>query len=300
MIAEKQLERPFHSPQKIRDAYRYCEQIVRRHYENFPVASLFIPKNKRKHFYAAYAFMRVADDLADNGDIELNKRLETLVQWQGKLDASYQGQSEDPIFIALQDSIEELLIPKEIFDNILNAFKVDLFKHRYRTFDELLEYCRYSANPVGHLVLHILGYAPHPDRETMVLASDHLCTALQLTNHWQDIFLDKKIDRLYLPLEDLETYGYSIAEWNTRVVNENFRRLMKFQIDRTRDYFTEARQLFRFLKFPERFEIALIWHGGMRIIERIENSGYDVGTCRPTLTLVDKTVMFANAMRQRF
>jgi squalene synthase HpnC len=299
MTAEQEIRLPRRSPDDIRSAYRYCKRLASRHYENFPVASFFIPRSKRKHFYAAYAFMRTADDFADHETMDVNRRLLLIVQWQAKLDACYRGISEDPIFIALQNSIEELHIPKEIFDHILNAFKVDLFKNRYAGFDALIDYCRYSANPVGRLVLHVMGYSGHREWERILADSDRICTALQLTNHWQDVFMDQKKGRLYLPLADMKEHGYSTEAWEERNVNRPFERLMKFQIERTRNLFHAGRGIFQYLDFPERYEIALIWLGGMRILEKIEKNNFDVLRFRPTLTWWDKIVLFTRLVFQR-
>lgn len=269
------------------EAYAYCRELAQNHYENFPVASLLIPKSKRKYFYAAYAFMRTADDFADNTTIELHLRLQLLGHWQNKLDKCYQGHADDLIFIALQDAVRTCGIPKEYFDNLLNAFKVDLFKNRYQNFDELLEYCSFSANPVGRIVLHILGYGDHPDKENLFAASDSICTALQLANHWQDVFDDQKRGRMYLPQDDLHGFGYTIEDWQNKSVNSSFRELMKFQIDRASGIFRKGRILLGQLKRPERYEITLIWLGGMRILEKIEKNDFDVLHRRPTLGYPD-------------
>jgi squalene synthase HpnC len=271
----------------LKEAYAYCRELAQSHYENFPVASLFIPKSKRKYFYAAYAFMRTADDFADSSVIDLNLRLQLLSQWQNKLDKCYKGQTEDPIFIALKDTVETCGIPKEYFNNLLNAFKVDLFKSRYQNFDELLEYCSFSANPVGRIVLHILGYVNHPDKENLFSASDSICTALQLANHWQDVFDDQKRGRMYLPQDDLLRFGYTAEDWQNNLVNSAFKELMKFQIDRASGLFHKGRVLLGQLKRPERFEITLIWLGGMRILEKIEKNKFDVLSRRPTLGYSD-------------
>lgn len=269
------------------EAYAYCRELAQSHYENFPVASLFIPKDKRKYFYAAYAFMRTADDFADNTALEIHLRLQLLGQWQNKLDKCYKGQAEDPIFIALKDTVAACGIPKEYFDNLLNAFKVDLFKNRYQNFDELLEYCSFSANPVGRIVLHILGYGNHPDKENLFSASDSICTALQLANHWQDVFDDQKRGRMYLPQDDMHRYGYTAENWQNNLVNLPFKELMKFQIDRAGAIFQKGRILLGQLKRPERYEITLIWLGGMRILEKIKNNDCDVLNRRPTLGYSD-------------
>lgn len=287
MIAEKEIVHSKKDPCSDDKAYAYCRQIAKNHYENFPVASWFIPKQKREHFYAAYAFMRMADDFADNPVLEITQRLHLLHQWQAKLNACYEGYADDLIFVALKKTIQVCAIPKEYFDNLLNAFKVDLFKNHYQNFDELLEYCSFSANPVGRIVLCILGYHNHPEKEKIFSASDSVCTALQLTNHWQDVFMDRKIGRCYLPQDDMRRHGYSPDDWEKKITDHRFQRLMSFQVDRSRAIFDKGKTLLAFLKKPERYEILLIWLGGMRILEKIEKNGYDVLNRRPSLTLLD-------------
>jgi squalene synthase HpnC len=280
-------------------AQEYCRQVAMDHYENFPIASFFIPKKNRKHFYAAYAFMRMADDLADNEGLEITIRLQLLLQWQAKLDACYEGRAEEPVFLALQESVRELDIPKIFFDDLLNAFKIDLFKNRYRTFDELQDYCRYSANPVGRLVLYILGYAKHAAATEILEASDQICTALQLANHWQDVFLDQKKDRLYIPLCDLENHNYTLSDWRSGRTGEGFQELLRFQVARTKEFFRRGQRVFSYLKFPERYEIGLVWLSGWRILEKIERRNYDVLHHRPTITIFDKSTLLIDLLLSR-
>lgn len=283
----------------IDNAYRYCRDLARRHYENFPVASLLISRKKRKHFFALYAFMRTADDFADNTTLSLEQRLHLLMQWQRRLDACYQGDADEPIFIALRATVEELELPKAYLEALLNAFKVDLFKSRYQTFDELLEYCSMSANPVGRLVMHVLGYSRHPQFEMMAEASDAICTALQLVNHWQDLFIDLEKDRLYLPMEDMHRFGYSVDNWKQKLMNDAYFRLMAFQTDRAEFFFEKGKVLFEHLNFPERLEIKLIWLGGQRIIRKQRSAGYDMVHHRPVINWLDKFWMMSQLVRQR-
>lgn len=282
---------------KTAEAYLFCRNLAKSHYENFPVASLFIPKKMRKHFFACYAFLRTADDYADNEALPAANRLQQLLNWEKQLDDCYAGKADHPVFIALGETVRTLMIPVELFKNLLNAFKTDLFKNRYRHFNELLEYCEYSANPVGRLTLYMLGYSGHDKIDIIMKASDDICTGLQLTNHWQDVFVDQKKDRLYLPLEDLERFGYSADLWQRRTVNEDFFRLMAFQVERANQYFENGTILFPFLKFPEKHEIRLVWNGGKRILEKIRKNGYDVLNHRPELGVADKVLIFSRIFK---
>src|SRR5262245_54052885 len=190
------------------EAFAHCEARVRSHYENFPVG-LLVPKAKRRYVHALYAFARAADDFADERAYE-GVRREKLDQWEARLHAAYRGEAEDPIFVALGETVRRLEIPKELLLDLLSAFRQDTVKSRYDTWDELLDYCRRSANPVGRLVLRVF------DERAPALPplSDDVCTALQLTNHWQDVAGDLKKDRVYIPRELLERHGVHAWDLN--------------------------------------------------------------------------------------
>src|SRR6266487_6437408 len=182
----------------LEDAYAYCERLARTHYENFSVATWFLPKRLRLHFYNVYAYCRISDDLGDEtGDTTAS--LQLLDEWECELNACYKGEPRHPVFVALAGTVRECEIPKHEFSDLLTAFRQDQTTTRYQTFDDLLGYCRYSANPVGHLVLYLCGYR---DEERQQL-SDYTCTALQLANFWQDVTADFGKGRIYLPVEDL-------------------------------------------------------------------------------------------------
>ncbi len=286
-------------PVSLEEAYAICRDLARSHYENFPVASVFIPRDKRKYFFAAYAFMRTADDFADNEAIEIHQRLQLLVQWQALLDACYNGEAKEPVFIALRDTVTRCGIPKEYFDNLLNAFKVDLFKGRYRNFDELLEYCNYSANPVGRIVLCILGYGNREDKDVIFKYSDSICTGLQLANHWQDVFVDRRKQRCYVPLDDMERFGYQKSDWEGSVVNSSFQELMAFETNRASEIFMSGKRLLPILRTPERYEITLIWLGGMRVLEKLRKNNFDILTQRPTIGWADIVLILFRLLTRR-
>ena len=186
------------------DAREYCARLARSHYENFSVASWFLPKRLRQHFFNVYAYCRISDDLGDEvGDTQASLAL--LDQWQHELDACYDGSPKHPVFVALTETVRQFDIPKHEFSDLLTAFRQDQTVTRFETFDDVLHYCHYSANPVGHLVLYLCGYR---DAERQAL-SDFTCTALQLANFWQDVSVDFEKDRIYLPLEDLRRFGVS-------------------------------------------------------------------------------------------
>src|SRR3954463_2108082 len=189
------------------DAYAYCERLARGHYENFSVATWFLPKRLRQHFYNVYAYCRISDDLGDEtGDTAIS--LQLLDQWESELNACYNGSPKHPVFVALAGTVREFNIPKQTFLNLLTAFRQDQRITRYETFEDVLGYCRNSANPVGHLVLYLCGYRD-PERQKL---SDATCTALQLANFWQDVTIDLKKDRVYLPLALLRENRYGVDE----------------------------------------------------------------------------------------
>src|SRR5688572_21083773 len=180
------------------EAQAWCERLARTHYENFSVATWFLPERLRPHFYSVYAYCRVSDDLGDEV-ADKQHALHLLDAWESGLDATYVGNPHHPVFVALAETIRACDIPKHPFADLLKAFRQDQFVARYETFDDLLRYCRYSANPVGRLVLYVCGYRD-PERQQL---SDYTCTALQLANFWQDVAVDHTKGRVYLPLEDL-------------------------------------------------------------------------------------------------
>ncbi len=280
----------------IDSSFKYCEQIAKGHYENFPVASLLLPKEKRKYVYAIYAFARAADDFADEEGIEggAAKRLALLDEWNGKLKDCYGGKAYDPIFIALAKTVEDNRIPIEPLENLLNAFRQDVMKQRYKRFDELLEYCKNSANPVGRLVLMIFGCHD----EEFFKYSDKICTALQLTNFWQDVEVDLRKQRIYLPEDDMIQFDYSYTELEMKQENENFRQLIKFEVERTKKIFDEGKKLIQLTAAADKElkklskELKLTWSSGTTILKKIEEINYNVLNQRPRISGFDKIKIF--------
>jgi squalene synthase HpnC len=265
-------------------AFEHCARITSSHYENFPVASLFLPEEKRPYIQAVYAFSRAADDFADEGDIPAGTRLELLDDWERKLDRSYEGDADHPVFIALAETVRRNHIPKEFLSALLSAFRQDVVKHRYGTIAELLDYCSRSANPVGRIVLHIFG---HREAE-LCLLSDRICTGLQLANFWQDLGADLARDRLYVPLSEFDRSSYTEEDWAARVADDRFRAMMKSLVVMTREMFREGARLPDLTERDIALELRLVWLGGMAILRGIERSGYDVYASRPALGALDK------------
>lgn len=265
--------------QLLKAACRYCRAINRAHYENFPVASILLPRKLRPHVDAIYAFSRVADDFSDEPEFD-GRRLELLTQWESFLS---QAHPTHPIFVALKDAQAWHDLPLGLFLDLIRAFKQDVVKNRYENFSELLDYCRCSANPVGRLVLHIFG----KDSDENLLASDKICTALQLANFWQDVAVDLEKDRVYLPREDLVRFDVSEDDLFAGRVSDGFAALMKFEIGRTRQFFVEGARLGENLKGRLGIEIRLTWLAGMRILQKIEAVGCDVYNRRPVLKKSD-------------
>jgi squalene synthase HpnC len=266
------------------DGFRYCETITRSHYENFPVASHFVSKELRKYVWTIYAFARIADDYADEPGFTLAERMDNLNQWEQYLDECYNGNPTHRVFAALAETVERFQIPQDLFRNLLTAFRADVTIKRYGTYEDVLVYCRNSANPVGRLVLLLFNYRS----ETMMHLSDSICTALQLTNFWQDVSVDLQKDRIYLPLEDLEEFGYSEQDLLEHKVNDPFSNLMAFQVRRAAELFAEGKPLLAMVDKDLSMELKLTWIGGMKILQKIHKQNYDVLTKRPTLSKLDK------------
>jgi len=279
----------------INSSFKYCEEITKNHYENFPVASILLPKVKRKYIYSIYAFARAADDFADEPGIlgGQEKRMVLLDEWHGKLKDCFKGKTYDQIFIALSKTVEDCKIPIEPLENLLKAFRQDVVKSRYNTFDEVLGYCENSANPVGRLVLMIFG----SHDEELFYYSDKICTALQLTNFWQDIAVDLEKDRVYLPEEDLNKFGYSFEKLIKKEFNNECRDLIKFEVNRTREIFNEGKKLTELISKDKSLnkltkELKLTWLGGNAILDKIEKINYNTLNTRPVVSKLEMLKLF--------
>ena len=276
-------------------AFLFCEHLARTHYENFPVASLLVPRQKRRYVYAIYAFARIADDFADEAGLTLAERIDSLTEWEEQLTDMYRGHAHHPVFVALRETVDRFAIPIDLFQNLLGAFRSDVTTHRYESFEDVLAYCNNSANPIGRLLLLLFNYRS----DTTMDLSDHICTALQLANFWQDVSVDLEKDRVYIPMEDIREFTYSESELFGRQFSQAFKDLMCYQIDRTRQMFNDGKPLLNEVGSDLRTELRLTWHGGVRILDKIERMDYNVLAHRPALTLGDKTAMFLSAITGR-
>lgn len=274
------------------EAFDYCAKVAETHYENFPVASFFLPHEKRQYIQVIYAFSRIADDFADEGRREAGERLSLLDHWGGMLEQCYSESATHPVFIALKETVKRNDIPIEPLRALLAAFRQDVVKNRYDSFEDLLGYCRNSADPVGRLVLMIFNYRD----EKLFELSDKICTALQLANFWQDLSVDREKNRLYLPLDEMERFGYTVTDWEARRGGERFSSLMKHQVDRTRDLFYQGAELPAMLSRDLQLELKLIWFGGIWILKKIEKQGYDLWSRRPKLRKTDFMSILAKGM----
>ena len=278
-------------------SYEYCERLARSHYENFPVGSLLVPARLRKHFYSIYAFARIADDFADEGfadNYSEQERLGLLAEWRQMLDHSLSGEPSHPVFVALRHTRDQLDLPVELFEDLLSAFTQDVTIRRYASFEQLLDYCRRSANPVGRLILLLFGYRD----EGLNRWSDDICTALQLTNHWQDVTVDLDKDRVYLPEEDMARFGVTVDDLSQKSHPAGRRELMAFEAERARALFRRGKPLCSEVRGRLGLELRTIWLGGWRILERIEENGYDVFTRRPVISISDKIRIMVSAFRR--
>lgn len=279
---------------RIKDAYAKCTQLAKAHYENFPVGWL-VPKELRKHVHAIYAFARAADDLADEGYIAKKgyipptpeKRLESLVRYEKELSSFLDGEHVPSewawIFEPVAATVKKYRIPHQLLYDLLSAFKQDVIQTRYETYDDLLDYCRRSANPIGRLVLHLHGY--HDERLNPL--SDSICTALQLTNFWQDVLVDLDKNRIYIPQEDFRAHKLDEKMLFERKVTDAFKRCMRFQVERTFPLFERGKKLPNFLSGRLRLEIRLTWLGGVSILKKIQRQRYDTLSRRPKLGKCD-------------
>jgi squalene synthase HpnC len=261
------------------EAVAYCADLTARHYENFSVVSWLTPRELRPAFQSIYAFCRWSDDLGDEiGDRA--RSTELLGWWRGELRAMFAGaESTHPVMIALAPTVAEYSIPIGPFEALISAFEQDQRIVEYQSFDQLLDYCARSANPVGHLVLY-LAHAYDADNAGL---SDLTCTGLQLANFWQDVARDLDIGRIYLPVEDRRHHGYDDDDLRARRFNPAFAGLLRFEVDRARDFLERGRELVGRMPRPLDVDVDLFGRGGLAILDRIEAQGYDVLTRRPSL-----------------
>ena len=271
-------------------AREYCAHLARTHYENFSVASWFLPRRLRQHFFNVYAYCRISDDLGDEvGDKDASLAL--LDQWQRDLDACYEGAPKHPVFVALSETVRQFDIPKYEFSDLLIAFRQDQTITRFETFQDVLNYCHYSANPVGHLVLYLCGYRDAERRQL----SDFTCTALQLANFWQDVSIDYEKGRIYLPLEDLRLFEVSEDDIAQKRNTPAFRKLMKFEVERARDWFRQGLPLISQVDRELAIDLDLFSRGGLEILNAIEKQDYAVLGNRPSISKSRKLALVARA-----
>ena len=272
-------------------ARTYCASVTRSHYENFTVASWLLPKVLVPHFEAVYAYCRWADDLADEtggGDVALD----LLGWWRRGLLECYGGSSIHPVFVALQDTIRAFAIPASPFLDLLVAFEQDQRVSKYDTFEQLLGYCKNSANPVGHLVLYLF----ETFNETKAALSDDICTGLQLANFWQDVARDFEMGRIYLPLEDRVRFGVTEDQIRDKKFDAAFRELMSFEVRRTRAFFERSKGLLPLLPGKARVDVGLFTLGGEAVLRAIEKQNYDVLTSRPRIGKINKARLLGQAL----
>ena len=273
------------------EARRYTRWLATHHYENFHVVTFLLPRRLRQDFYNVYAFCRWADDLGDEiGDVEESLRL--LGWWRGELDAMYAGEMRHPVYVALEETVARRDLPKEPFVDLIRAFVQDQTVTRYNDWDDLFDYCQHSANPVGRLVLYLCGYR---DPERLAL-SDATCTALQLANFWQDIPVDLKKGRIYIPLDAMERYGYTEEDLQEGRESPAFRAVMREIVGIARELFERGLPLAGMVNGRLAVDIDLFSRGGMLVLEKIEAQDYNVLRRRPTVTKAERAKLLLSAL----
>lgn len=272
------------------EALAYTRWLATHHYENFHVVSFLLPKHLHQDFYNVYAFCRWADDLGD--EIENTaESLKLLSWWRNELRAMYAGDARHPVFVALKETVRDRNLPSDPFDDLITAFEQDQTVTRYRDWDHIFDYCKYSANPVGRLVLMLCGYRD-ADRFRM---SDATCTGLQLANFWQDVTVDWAKDRVYLPQDVLARCGASDEDIAARRFTPQFRDAMREAVNVARQCFVEGMPLAKTLDTRLSLDIELFSRGGMFILEKIERQGYNVLRQRPKISKVERVWLLLRA-----
>ena len=280
--------RPAQPPPSAADALRWCERYARRHQENFTVVSRLLPRRHRAPMFAVYAFCRYTDDLGDEAE---GDRIALLEEWRAETERAFAGEGSHPISVALHRAARDRPLSPRPFLDLIEANLLDQRKHRYETFDELLGYCRLSANTVGRMVLAVWGY----DDEYRGALADHTCTGLQLANHWQDVARDWKAGRLYLPLEDLRDFGVSEDDIGAGRCTDAFREMMQFEVDRAEACFRIGRRLADELPRELAVDVQLFTDGGLAVLRAIEAQDYDVLSRRPRAGRARRALLAARA-----
>ena len=270
----------------LEEARAWCRHLAETHYENFHVASWFLPESLRPHFHSIYAYCRVSDDLGDEVGSTASA-LALLDLWGRELDACYEGRARHPVFVALAETIRACQIPKEPFADLLTAFRQDQTVTRYGNMTEVLGYCRYSANPVGRLVLYACGEA----NEEKFRLSDATCSALQLANFWQDVRVDWGKDRVYLPQEDMQRFGVGDETIANGVTTDEFRALLRHEVDFARSLFEQGLPLIGMVNRDLAIDLDLFSRGGLEILRAIERHNYDVLSARPAISKGSKLAL---------
>jgi squalene synthase HpnC len=275
----------------LKTSEEYTRWLATHHYENFTIATYLVPRHLRQHFYNIYAYCRWSDDLGDEiGDCD--RSLQLLNAWQEELEQCYAGSVRHPVFIALRNTIETFAIPITPFSDLLTAFRQDQTIHRYPTWISVMEYCRYSANPVGRLVLYLGGYS---DDERQRL-SDFTCTALQLANFWQDVARDLEKDRIYMPLDFIERHGLQESDLFQKKFDARYVALMRNLVEQTRDLFQKGLPLAQSVSRDLRIDIELFSRCGIAVLEAIESIGYNTLQHRPEVTTGTKLKLLGRAL----
>ena len=286
-------------PPTLEEARAYCKRLAETHYENFHVASWFLPKALRPHFHSIYAYCRISDDLGDEvGDADA--ALALLDLWGGELDACYEGRARHPVFVALHETIRRCSIPKEPFADLLVAFRQDQTVTRFPSMQDVFAYCRYSANPVGRLVLYACGEVSPDTMTEKFRLSDATCTALQLANFWQDVRVDYTKGRVYLPQQDMQRFGASEAMIAEGAPTREFRELIKYEVEFARGLFEQGLPLIGMVHRELALDLDLFSRGGMEILGAIERQNYDVLSARPAISKGTKLQLAMRALTGKF
>lgn len=276
-------------------SYNKALELVKSHYENFPIASFFLPKKYHKHIAIIYYFARICDDIADLQTSSVGEKLEQLNEYQTKI-KNIENYSNEPFFDALFNTIQQTNINSYNLINLIEAFKSDLTKNRYQNFDELYQYTVLSAQPVGRLILELF----ECDNDYNIDLSNKICTALQITNFLQDILDDIKINRIYFPLSELAYFNITEDEFISQKYDIRFVRFMKFQINRVRKMFYEGADLLKFVPFHLRLHLKLVINGGLTILRKIEKNNYDIFKKKIKLNKFDFIkILFKNEYKRR-